>query len=307
MKKLIRWQELELMDLWDIFLNIWNYQVFAVDGNGVSFGKIVAGIVLLVGGAILSRNVANRIERRFLVRMDIDASLRYNLRAIIFYFLLIFVALFVLRLLNIPLTVFAVVGGALAIGIGFGSQNIVNNFISGLILMVERPIRVGDFIEINDLAGTVEQIGARSTRVKSSSNTQIIVPNSAFLEKNIINWTLSDNLVRYKISIDVAYGSAIEKVMTVLKGAAIDNAGVARYPVPVVVLADFTEKGMKFDLFYWSHMDGSKMQIVIASEIRTEICARFKKEGLIISHSQRATVFEMAKPLDVQVTHVNNP
>ena len=291
MKKLLQWEQLEFSDLLEIFFSVWNYQVFSVDGNGVSFGKIVAGIVLFVLGTLLSRKIATRIERRFLTRLDIDTSLRYNLRALIFYLLLIFVALFVLRLLNIPLTVFAVVGGALAIGVGFGSQNIVNNFISGLILMVERPIRVGDYIEINDLAGTVEQIGARSTRVKSSSNTQIIVPNSAFLEKNIVNWTLSDNLVRSKLSLDVAYGTSVEPVLETLRSVAVDHPNVVKYPLPVAVLTDFGSNGLRFDLFYWAHMDGTKLLMVIASEIRAEIYSRFNKQDVVLGTAKPTLVY----------------
>src|SRR5690606_18317118 len=108
-----------------------------------------------------------------------------------------------LRMANVPLTVFTVVGGALAIGVGFGSQNIINNFVSGLILLLERPIRAGDFIEIGGTIGTVEKIGARSTLLLTPSNMHLIVPNSFFLEKEVLNWTLSDNVVRTEITLGV--------------------------------------------------------------------------------------------------------
>ena len=105
-------------------------------------------------------------------------------------------AVFALWVSEIPLTVFALAGGAIAIGVGFGSQNVVNNFISGLILLAERPIKVGDLIQVGDTFGEVETIGARSTKIKTFDNFHIIVPNGVFLEQNLINWTHSDNLVR---------------------------------------------------------------------------------------------------------------
>ena len=120
-----------------------------------------------------------------------------------------------LELIHLPLTVFAFMGGAVAIGVGFGSQNVLNNFMSGLILLAERPIRVGDLVDIDGLYGTIEHVGARSTRVKTGSNLEIIVPNSKFLENNVTNWTLSDARIRVSVQVGVAYGTPTGKVSRV--------------------------------------------------------------------------------------------
>ncbi len=298
---ILAYERAEAMEVWGLFLSVWNYNVFAVDGNGVSFGKIVAGIILFIFGIALARKISGRIEKRFLMRMDIDASVRYNLRSIILYLLVIFNALFVMRLLNIPLTVFAVAGGALAIGIGFGSQNIVNNFISGLIIMVERPVRVGDVIEIGDLSGTVEQIGARSTRVKTALNTRIIVPNSTFLEKNIVNWTLGDKIVRCKVSLDVSYNNKIQQVIKVLTEIALEDADVVKHPVPMVVVSDFSENAIKFDVFYWAQVGGSRTLVEIASDIRIAVHGRFEKEQLSLAYPKKAS------PTQIQVLSLPPP
>ena len=124
-----------------------------------------------------------------------------------FYFLLTVAFLTALRMVQIPLTAFAFVGGALAIGVGFGSQNIVNNFISGIILLVERPIKRSDLVDVGGIFGNVEQIGLRSTRIRTGDNVHIIVPNASFLESNVVNWTHSDPKVRVSVSVGVAYGS----------------------------------------------------------------------------------------------------
>ncbi len=280
MKKLFSFEEFEVEKVWSMFLSVWNYQVFSVDSNGVSFGKIVIGLFLLLIGIDASRRIANHIERRFLSRLDVDPSIRYNIRSLIFYVLIVFVALFVLRLLNIPLTVFAVVGGALAIGVGFGSQNIVNNFISGLILMIEQPVRMGDYIEADNIAGTIDRIGARSTRVRSSANTQIVVPNSYFLEKIINNWTLRDRRIRYKVAVMAEYGSDTRLIVDHLKRIVTSVPGILPQPAPDVVFSDLGPYGATFEVSYTAEMDGARSPSQINTELRHLIHDDFQKTGI---------------------------
>jgi small-conductance mechanosensitive channel len=278
--KLFSFEEIELSKVWSLFLSVWNFQVFSVDNNGVSFGKIVVGLALFLVGIEMSRRIANKIERRFLSRLDVDPSMRYNIRSMIFYVLLVFVALFVLRLLNIPLTVFAVVGGALAIGVGFGSQNIVNNFISGLILMIEQPIRIGDYIEADNVAGTIDRIGARSTRVRSGANTQIVVPNSYFLEKIINNWTLKDRRIRYKVSVIAEYGSDTRMIAEHLRHLLVGVPGVVSAPAPEVVFSDLGPYGAVFEMSYTAEMDGPNSPSQINTELRHRVHEDFSKSGI---------------------------
>lgn len=279
MKEWLRWDAMELGQMLQLFLGVWNFQVFSVDGNGVSLGKLILGLVLFLFGVSLSRRAANHIERRFLSRLDVQPSVRYNLRSLILYVLVIFVALFVLRLLNIPLTVFAVVGGALAIGLGFGSQNIVNNFISGLILMVEQPVRVGDYIEADTFLGTIEMIGARSTRVRSAGNTQVIVPNSFFLEKIINNWTLKDRVIRYKVTFSAVYGSPTREIEKLVQGLINDCRDIVRTPAPEVTVTELGPYGVGFEVSYCALMDSIKAPSQISTELRHQIHELFLERG----------------------------
>jgi small-conductance mechanosensitive channel len=136
------------------------------------------------------------------------------------------------------LTAFTVLGGALAIGIGFGSQNVMNNFISGLILMLERPVRARDVIEVDGNHGTIENIGARSTQIRSTDGRHIIVPNSFFLESNVVNWTLSDDLMRAKVSVGVVYGSPTRQVERLIRRA-VDEERVLKTPEPIIIFEEF--------------------------------------------------------------------
>ena len=210
--------------------DIWGLQLFEVDGKHVTLGKVLTGILLLVLGYYLAKKVTKQIEMRVLARLDVEDSLKYTLKTMIFYLMLVVLTLFTLRLLNVPITIFTVLGGAVAIGVGLGAQNIVNNFISGLIIMVERPIRVGDFVELEALSGTVEAIGARATQIKTMENTHIVVPNSSFLEKNVLNWTLSDDVVRTRVKVGVAYGSPTRKTEEILKAVAGGSPEGAEIP-----------------------------------------------------------------------------
>lgn len=281
--------------------DLWGLQLFEVDGKDVTLGKVITGLLLLVLGYYLARKVTKQIEMRVLARLDVEDSLKYTLKTMIFYLMLVVLTLFTLRLLNVPITIFTVLGGAVAIGVGLGAQNIVNNFISGLIIMVERPVRVGDFVELEALSGTVEAIGARATRIKSMENTHIVVPNSSFLEKNVLNWTLSDDVVRTRVSVGVAYGSPTRKAEEILKQAAADHPKVLRSPEPVVLFVEFGDNSLNFEVLFWARIRNMLQLKTIASDIRFEIDDRFRKADITIAFPQRDVHLDTRGPIPVQV------
>jgi len=161
----------------------WDYTLFNVDQRPIAVANIVIGLLLIAVGHWVSKNLTLWFSNKLLPRFNMPLAQQATIRSVVFYFLLTFTTLFALNMANVPLTTFALLGGAIAIGIGFGSQNVVNNFMSGLILMIEQPVKVGDIIELDGLRGVIEHIGARSTRIRSFTNTHIIVPNSSFIEK----------------------------------------------------------------------------------------------------------------------------
>lgn len=281
--------------------DLWGLQLFEVDGKHVTLGKVITGVLLLVLGYYLARKTTKQIETRVLSRLDVEDSLKYTLKTMIFYLMLVILTLFTLRLLNVPITIFTVLGGAVAIGVGLGAQNIVNNFISGLIIMVERPVRVGDFVELENLSGTVETIGARATRIKSMDNTHIVVPNSSFLEKNVLNWTLSDDVVRTKVAVGVAYGSPTRKTEELLKRAVKNHPKVLRSPEPVVLFDNFGDNSLNFEVLFWARIRTMLQLKSIASDIRFEIDDLFREAGIVIAYPQQDVHLDTARPISVQV------
>ncbi|MDG2175859.1 MAG: mechanosensitive ion channel [Gammaproteobacteria bacterium] len=199
---------------------------------------------------------------------------------------LIIVVMIVLDLLQVPLGAFAFVSGAIAIGVGFGAQNIINNFISGWILMWERPIRIGDFLEIGDVKGTVETINTRSTRIRRVDGVHLLVPNSQLLENTVVNWTLIDKRARCIVRVGVAYGSPVKKVSDLILQATVEHPDALKDPAPLVLFEDFADSALIFDIYFWIEAVGERDMRVIKSDIRFKIEELFNEAEIVISYPQ---------------------
>ncbi len=246
---------------------------------------------------MLSRLLARLLHRR--TRLDAGAATAFQ--SLSFYLLLVIFFLFALRTVNIPLTAFTILGGAFAIGIGFGSQNILNNFISGLILLAERPIKVGDIVEIDRTQGRVERIGARSTRVCTFDNTHIIVPNSAFLERNVVNWTLSDDVIRTHVDVGVAYGSPTREVDRLIHRALAEHGQILDDPEPLVLFTAFGDNALEFRAYFWIRVHASTNKLRIESDVRYRIDHLFRDAGVSIAFPQRDVHLDADRPIPVRL------
>lgn len=296
-----------LATTWSWITAIWNHELTSVDDRPITVGKIFSGVVLLLLGfwasQWLSRVVAGRVLSRFKLHEGAVAALQ----TVFFYLLIVTFALFALRLVNVPLTAFTILGGALAVGVGFGSQNIVNNFFSGLILLAERPVRVGDVIEMETIIGTVERIGARSTWIRTATNFEVIVPNSSLLQNNVTNWTLSDDKVRTSIKIGVAYGSPTRDVSRLLKKSADEHGLILDSPEPFVWFTDFGDNALTFELHFWLQMRAIGERRRIESDVRHIIDQRFREAGIVIAYPQRDVHLDVSRPLDVRFVEREEP
>lgn len=286
-------------------LEIWNLQLTVVDAQPITLGKLILGLLIFTLGYLLLKKIRRQIDKRLLGHLDIEDSLRHSFSTAIFYVLVVILALFTLRLLNVPITVFTVLGGALAIGVGFGSQNVVNNFISGLVLLLERPVRVDDYIEMEGLAGVVERIGGRATIVRAAENTYHIVPNSFFLEKSVMNWTLSDDVIRASVSVGVAYGSPVRQVEELLYQAVKNHPKVLKDPEPIVLFSNFGDNSLEFEVLYWAHVRTLIQRRKISSEIRFSIDDLFRAADIVIAFPQRDIHLDTLKPLQIEVRSQN--
>lgn len=280
----------------------WEKPLFAVDGKPVTMGKMVTGISLLFVAYFLAKRISSLIEKRLLSRLSIDDNLKHIWKRVSFYILLFTFILFILNFLHIPLTVFTVLGGALAIGVGFGSQSLINNFISGTVILLEKPLKIGDVISLDDLTGRVEFIGARSTRIITMENTHIVVPNSRLLEKNILNWTLSDNVIRRSFSVGVTYGADIQKVKALLEQVVERESRVLAKPRPIIILANFGDNALEFEVYFWTRLPYKLIDLdKLASALRFEIYQVFHENQIVIAFPQRDIHLDTSRPLQIQL------
>jgi small-conductance mechanosensitive channel len=255
---------------------------------------------LLCAGYILSRAIEFFLARR-LAKTSLRADLVIVIKRISFYSIFLMVGLTIMGVLGIPTTAFAFATGAIAIGIGFGAQNIINNFISGWILIAERPIRVDDIIEIDGFFGVVKNVGTRSTLVQRSDGVHILVPNSKLLENTVINWTLINGLIRSQVRVGVAYGSDPDQVLAILAKCVVDRSEVLAEPKPEFVFEDFGDNALVFDTYFWCDVHGEKTLRAVRSDIRLSIPRAFEQTGIVIAFPQRDIHLYTSKPLDVQV------
>lgn len=192
-----------------------------------------------------------------------------------------------LDLMNVPLTAFAFLSGAVAIGVGFGAQNIINNFISGWILMWERPIRIGDVLEVDNARGVVEAINTRSTRIRRVDGVHMLIPNSKLLENTVINWTLIDLLTRTTVKVGVAYGSDCRLVAKLIEQAVLEQTEILPEPKPIVIFDDFGDNALIFEVYFWINATAERDLRKIRSDIRFTIDALFNQHNIVIAYPQR--------------------
>jgi len=226
------------------------------------------------------------IVEQLLSRTKMDIGSRQATGSIIRYFIIVIGFIIILQTVGIDLTALNVLAGAVGIGLGFGLQNIVNNFISGIIILFERPIKVGDRIEVGNVEGDVVRVGGRSTEVVTNDNITIIIPNSKFITENVINWSHNDRKVRFRIPVTVAFGSDVRLVERVLLEVAEEDSDVLDKPAPGVRLMEFGDSGLCFELRAWSttliHRKG-----LLISNLNFGILAKFSQHGIEIPFPQR--------------------
>ena len=287
--------------MWETIVKIWTYPLITLSGGSViALDQLVLVIVMVSGGLIGSRWIERALGRRLRkTQMQPDAIMA--VRRVLFYSLAVIVAVTALGLLHVPLTAFAFVSGAVAIGVGFGAQNIVANFISGWILMSERPVRIGDFVEVEGSQGTIEVIGNRSTRIRRVDGVHMLVPNSLMLERTVINWTLIDKNIRTSLRVGVAYGSPVREVERLMYDAVREHPETKPSPEPIVVFEDFGDNALIFDAYFWCDVTSERQLRLIRSDLRFKLSELFAEHGITVAFPQRDVHLDTTRPLQIEV------
>jgi small-conductance mechanosensitive channel len=255
-------------------------------GVNLSLVQIFLLIALLIAVFWLSSRTKRFLFNRFLAKSGLDRSLQYAIAQIVSNIVLIVGIFIVLDNAGIHLGALTVFAGAVGVGVGFGLQNIASNFISGLVILAERPITVGDRVEVAGIIGQVQHIRARSTVIVTNDNITMIVPNTKFIDSPVTNWTYGDPRVRFRIPVGVAYGSDIEKVRAALIAAGKENPHTLKDPEPSVFLEKFGENSIDFELVVWSD-EMSYRPRRYRSDLNFAIEKKLREAGIEIPSPQR--------------------
>jgi len=252
----------------------------------VTLGFLIKAFAFLVALNVFARLIRQFLQKEILARTPWDEGQQYAVSRVSGYLIFVFGLVIGLQSLGVDLSSLVVLGGALGVGVGFGLQSIVNNFVSGLVLLVERPIRLGDRVEVGGTTGDVMRIGGRSTWIRTNDNEIIIVPNSEFVTTRVTNWTANDRSVRFSISVGVSYGSNPEQVRELLLDVAKKHPDVLAEPAPEVIFAAFGDSSLNFVLRVFS-VNQVQTPLRLKSELYFSIFRIFAEHNIEIPFPQR--------------------
>ncbi len=259
-------------------------RLFTLAGGVVSLGSLLSGVAIIAIALALTA-VVTRGTRALLRRRGVDPGVGFAIVKMLRYVMLFIGLLIAVSSVGIRLDALIAASAVLAVGIGFGLQNVAQNFISGVILLVEQPVRRGDFVRVGDFFGVVEDVGLRATRVVTRDQVSIIVPNSQFVTQAVINYTRPTQQLRIHVKVGVAYGSDLERVREVLIGLAPASEGVLPEPAPEVRFEGFGDSSLDLALLVW--IESARDDLRVSSSLRFAIDRAFRDNGIAIPFPQR--------------------
>ncbi len=264
----------------------------------ISVNDILVFIILITLSVYLSKFLSNLLMTKGLARTQIETGTKYVLKRVTEYALITIGGIIAFQTIGIDLSGLAVIFGLLSVGIGFGLQNIASNFISGIILLFERPIQVGDRITVGDTDGDVEEINIRATTIRSLENISIIVPNTEFVEGRVTNWSHGDLKVRMNVDVGVSYNSDLQNVLSALREVADESEHVLREPKPEVLLMEFGDSSWNMQLRVW--IADPKDYYRILSSLNCAIVDKFRQRHVEIPFPQRDLHVRSSEPIPIE-------
>ncbi len=262
-----------------------HYRLFEINKTAITLSSLIMFFAVIFVFSLISKLLRQLASSQIFSHLVVDEATQYTLNRISHYVIMIIGALVAFQFIGIDLTGLAVILGFLSVGIGFGLQNITSNFVAGLILLFERPIKVGDRVTVGDQEGDVMEIKMRSTTIRTLNNISVIVPNSNFVSATVVNWSYGDRRVRLEIEVGVSYGSDLEKVLRVLKEVGDEHPEVLKNPLSEVLHAGFGDSAWNMKLRVWIAEPQRHPQI--SSELHCAIVRKFRENGIEIPFPQR--------------------
>jgi small-conductance mechanosensitive channel len=293
---------------------VWNYEVATVDDSyetadgrklnvsrSITLGKTAGAALIVVLGYFVCSFIVRRIERIAVARGRAAPPSAALLRNWILFALTAILVIFALFSASIPFTAFAFLGGALAIAAGFGLQTLLKNLVAGLMLLLERPMRLGDLVDVDGVRGRITEIGIRTSTILSGDGIETMIPNSAFVENKLTNWTYSSPQSRQTIRIGVAYGTPLRKASDALEDVAARHGLVRKDPAPQVYLDEYGDSAVYFALTYWVDMTPENDSRRVKSDLLHMIDHVFAEGGIRMPYPQRDVHVDAATPLKVEI------
>jgi potassium efflux system protein len=265
----------------------------------VTLADMILVLIVLFLAIVAGRNLPALLEILLLQRMSLSPGSRYAVKTLTGYAITAAAALVVFTTFGFSWSQVQWLVAALGVGIGFGLQEIVANFISGLIILLERPVRVGDIVTIGDTTGVVSRIRIRATTIRNWDKQELLVPNKEFITGRLLNWSLSDQLNRVIVNVGVAYGSDVKKALSLLTAAASENPRVVPDPPPFVTFDGFGDNSL--NLILRCYLESLDYRLSVASELRQAINDKFAAANISIAFPQRDVHLDTSGPLEVRI------
>jgi small-conductance mechanosensitive channel len=266
-----------------------------------TLGGLLGFFVIILVGYGIANAIRFFFREEFLRRFHLSRGLPELIASIIYYLLMLIVVLAAVNAAGVELNKFTVLTGAFGVGIGFGLQNIINNFVSGLILQFERPIHIDDILEVDNNTGRVTRIGIRSSTIRTFQGAEVIIPNATLISNKVINWTLSESQRRRELPVGVAYGSDPKTVLKILRDAAARHELVLTKPEPMVYFTGFGDSALNFELHFWVMQENNGLQIT--SEVALAAMQMFEGAGIEIPFPQRDLHVRSVDPAAAELLH----
>ncbi len=293
-----------ILNIWGItFVEIQDAMAFQLAGSAerpLTLWRLLAAMLVIVGTLLFSRSLRSVLQTKVYPEYrQLDVGARAAINTILHYVLIVVGAYWAMQLLHLDLSAVTVLMGTVGLGLGLGLQPLFINFVSGLIILFERHINVGDIVEVGDKMGEVTQISMRSTSIKTFDNVLMVIPNSEFISSKAVNWSLQDPRIRGQIDVGVAYGSDIGLVRQLLLRAAAEHPRVLKNPEPVVWFTDFGDNALTFRLLVWFENISHRMAAL--TDLRFAITRLFEENHITIPYPQRTISLEGGKPLPIEI------
>lgn len=247
--------KLFIYEFFNLLKEIWYYPLFTTnEHHKILISNLLISTALFLVGIKISRNISRKLAQRLNKRFDKHSTTIFE--QLFYYFLVIILTLFVLDIANVPLTAFAVIGTTFAVGIGIGSQHLANNFISGIIIMIEQPIKLGDLIQIKDMTGRVSKISSRCVSLKTDEGIDVLIPNSCILQETLINWTHENNFIRNSIYFAALNNKNISFIENAIKDSMNNIKEILLTPPYEIFLIETNQSKYVFEIGFWSKHPG---------------------------------------------------